>query len=145
MERNLLVGIGIASLVVITVVVTTIFWAPYGDEGPNGSDGNTQEPVLSLVMPVAETTYDGKIPIKGSAFDEQGFGTGSTLQWKFKGDPYYGAWTEATGWNLRNAKNMDIDFFLDMDGIRTGRVTVVVRVCDGDNYSEPVEVPITLE
>ncbi|NOQ53057.1 MAG: hypothetical protein GQ558_00470 [Thermoplasmata archaeon] len=145
MERNLLVGIGIATLVVISMVVAAIFWFPYGEDGPNGSDENTQEPVLSLVMPVADTTYDGKIPIKGSAFDEQGFGTGSSLQWKFEGDPYYGAWTEATGWNLRNAKNMDIDFFLDMDGLRTGRVTVVVRVCDGDNYSEPVEVPVTLE
>jgi hypothetical protein len=145
MQRNLLIGIGITIIVVISTVVAALVWIPSLDQGPDEPDEETQEPVLGLAQPWVDTTYNGRIPIKGSARDGQGFGTGSSLEWMLKGDPYYGTWTESIGWNLRNAKNMDIDFFIDMDGIRIGKVTVVVRVCDGEYFSDPVEIPVTLE
>ncbi len=147
MERNILLGVVAMVIVIVVVVVVALNWDTLttDDDNDNG-DGEIPEGVhLTLTKPEHLKEYTSHFPVEGVATSSEGFGENTTVQWMFKGDPIYGEWTDDQGWDLKNDNKMEIYFELNMGGTRIGTVVLAVRVFDGEEYSNVVEVPIKLK
>ncbi len=145
MERNMLLGVVAMVIMVAVVVVVALNWDTFTKEDDDG-DGEIPEGVhLTLTKPEHLKEYTSHFPVDGVATSSEGFSENTTLQWMLKGDPIYGEWTDEQGWDLKNDNRMELYFELNMGGTRIGTVVLVVRVFDGEEYSNVVEVPIKLK
>lgn len=93
---------------------------------------NNKSPTMSMAKPINGTSYTGLVPVVGTAEDVEGFGDGTTLQWRFPGSE---DWTDSTGWELQTDNILDFDIELDLSYLPTGPAALEVRVSDGDKVS----------
>jgi hypothetical protein len=93
---------------------------------------NNKPPTMNMAKPVNGTSYEGFVPVVGTADDAGGFGEGTMVQWRHPTDDL---WTDSMGWELQTDNILDFDFLLDLSAIPTGPVEIEVRVSDGDKYS----------
>ena len=145
MERNILLGVIAMVAIVAVVVMVALSWDSLtGDDG----DGDEEIPEglnLVLTRPERLKEYESRFPVLGEATSSDGFGNNTTIEWKLKDDPIYGEWTEESAWDRVNDHRIEINFEPNMGGTRIGTVVFMMRVYDGDNYSNIVEVPIKLK
>ena len=145
MERNLLLVVVAMVAIVAVVVVVALIWDSLTEEEDNGDVEVPEGVNLKLTKPESLKEYRSHFPVDGVATSFEGFGDNTTVQWKLKDDPIYGEWTDEQGWDLKNDNKMEIYFELNMGGTRIGTVVLMVRVFDGEEYSNTVEVPIKLK
>jgi hypothetical protein len=93
---------------------------------------NNKPPTINVAKPENGTSYEGFVPVVGTADDLEGFGDGTMVQWRHPEDD---AWTDSMGWELQTDTILDFDFLLDLSALPTGPASIEVRVTDGDKYS----------
>jgi hypothetical protein len=95
---------------------------------------NNKAPTFNLVKPVDEGAYIGKVPVIGTAEDVEGFGESAKVQWRMMDD--VSGWVDDETWVLLTDTILDIDFELDLSELPLGSYGIVVRVSDGDKFSQ---------
>jgi hypothetical protein len=102
---------------------------------------NNKPPAFSIGTPANGTSHQGTVRVAGTAVDKEGFGQG----WKVQYSLDRVSWTDVAGGVLLDDRNMDYEVELDLSYLPKGNVEILVRVSDGDKFSEPKQVNVEMD